>query len=343
MSVIPYLVAYSLPAAWFVGVALGGPWVLLPIAVAFGLIPTLDPFLGHDTHDRPEEAQTAAFDGVLRAWVPVQALMLVTGLLAVATESVTGWEVAALALSTGIVTGGGGITVAHELMHRRESLDRGLAEVLMTMVSYTPFCVEHVLGHHKNVSTPLDPATSRLGESLYAYWPRAILGGLRSAWRIETARVRKRRLSGLADRRVRHAAMLAGAWIGVAVVGGWVGLAWFIGQSVVAILLLENVNYVEHYGLERAEIAPGKYERIQPHHSWNSTHRLTNWLLFNLPRHADHHAWAYRKYAELRAWPGAPAMPWGYTTMVLVALVPPLWFRVMDPRVAAARAEAKAA
>ena len=176
---------------------------------------------------------------------------------------------------------------------------------------------------------------------MYAFWPRTVGGGLASAWRLESARVERRgKAWSLTDRRLRHPLLLVGTLALAVALGGVAGLVLFVLQSLVAITLLEVVNYVEHYGLQRAEVA-GRYERVQPHHSWNATHRLTNWFLFNLPRHADHHAWAHRPYMELRAWPDAPALPLGYPTMVLIALVPPLWFHIMDPRVAAVRQAAE--
>ena len=345
MNIMKYTVAYSLPISLFVALPLGGPWLLMPVLIAFGLLPVADPVFGHDQSDLEEGSSTWAYDLLVRAWVPTQILVFVAALLFIAAGDWSWAELVYLSLGTGVTASGGGINVAHELMHRRERLDRGLSEVLMTMVCYTHFCVEHVLGHHKNVSTSLDPASSRLGESVYAFLPRTIFGGLASAWRIESTRVSRRALPwwSLKDRRLRYALMQAGACAIAVTIGGIWGLVWFLLQSFIGVSLLEVVNYIEHYGLQREEVAPGRYERVQPHHSWNSTQRLTNWFLFNLPRHADHHAWANRPYMELRAWPDAPAMPWGYPTMMLLALVPPLWFRVMDPRVAAVRRKSEAA
>jgi alkane 1-monooxygenase len=243
-------------------------------------------------------------------------------------------DIVLLAVGTGVLTVGGGINIAHELMHRSRPLDQALAEVLMTSVSYPWFCVEHVLGHHRNVATPADPATARPGESVYAFLPRTLVGGLRSAWALERDRVRRRKLApfGPRDRRTRY-----GAWLvlmyGTLAALGWQAVLFFAVQSLVAVLLLEVTNYLEHYGLQRAPLPGGRFERVQPHHSWNSAHRLTGRFLFNLPRHADHHAWASRPYWQLRHWPDAPQLPAGYTTMLIVALVPPLWRAIMDPRV----------
>lgn len=340
MHAIPFYVVFLIPAAWVVGHALGGPWVLLPVVLIFGLVPALDAVLGHDRRDAdPSEEQARArnplYDLALFAWVPVQLTVLGLGLLRAVQGA--GWaELAGLALATGILTGGGGINVAHELMHRVDPRHRALAEVLMLAVSYPWFCVEHVLGHHRRVATPEDPATSRLGESLYAFLPRTLWGGLRSAWGLERDRCARRgiRATSWRDRRTRYAVELAVLHLGVLALAGPAGWLFFLAQAGVAVLLLETINYVEHYGLMRADTGDGRFERVQPHHSWNSTHRLTGWFLFQLPRHADHHAHASRPYWKLRAWPDAPQLPFGYPTMVLVALVPPLWFRMMDARAA---------
>ena len=235
----------------------------------------------------------------------------------------------------GIVAGGGGINVAHELMHRSAPLPRAAAEILMTLVTYPHFCVEHILGHHRNVATPEDPASARRGEMVYLFFLRTVFGGLRSAWHLEGQRVVKKKLRpfGWSDRRMRHPMLVVAVYAAVGLAFGWTGIAVFFGQSVVAVALLEVINYVEHYGLSRQQNPDGRYERVMPKHSWNSAHRLTGWYLFNLPRHADHHYEARRPYNELRHLEDSPQLPLGYATMVIIALVPPLWFWMMNPRV----------
>jgi alkane 1-monooxygenase len=229
-------------------------------------------------------------------------------------------------------------------MHRRGRLERGLAELLMTTTTYTHFCVEHVLGHHKHVATPLDPASSHLGESLYAYLPRTLLGGVRSAWRLEGQRRKNAGLSwwSLKNRQVRYPLVLALVYVGIAIFVGPIGVVFFAGQSLVAMLLLETINYIEHYGLARRELSPGRYERCLPWHSWNASQRLTNWFLLHLQRHADHHHIASRPYYALRHVDESPQLPFGYATMVLLALLPPLWCRVMDERARAWNARQRA-
>jgi alkane 1-monooxygenase len=318
--------------------------LMLPIVV-FVLFPTLDLLFGRSTTMVADDAGAASvardwrFDAWLWAWVPLQ-IVAVGGCVAGLGRGVVDGSVGAplffaCAVACGLASGVG-INVAHELMHRRGRFERALAEILMTTTTYTHFCVEHVHGHHKHVATPLDPASSRFGESLYAYLPRTLVGGLRSAWRIETARARRAGDAGtLRDRRLRYALTLAVVYVGVGVVVGVGGVAFFAAQSLVAMLLLETINYVEHYGLSRREIRPGVYERTTPHHSWNASERLTNWVLFHLQRHADHHHIASKPYFALRHVEDSPQLPTGYAGMVLLALIPPLWRRVMHPRVEA--------
>ncbi|MEE2787207.1 MAG: alkane 1-monooxygenase [Myxococcota bacterium] len=345
MSAWPYSIAYLIPLSAFVGCSLGGHWVFLTPAVFFGLLPIVDEIVPRNTDNASAEEEemglkNPVFNVLVRGWFFTQAALLLYVMYHISTGAMTALEIVGLVISVGIV-GGAGINVAHELMHRKEKHDKAFAEALMSSVSYTHFCVEHVFGHHKHVSTPHDPATSRLGESVYPFIIRSVVGGFLSFLHIEAKLVARKKLPrwSLKDRRVRYPLVLAFAYVCVGAGFGWLGLAFFVAQGIFAFTMLEVVNYLEHYGLERAEIAPGRYGRVEPIHSWSSSHRVSNWILFGLPRHADHHARASRPYPILRHFEIAPQLPAGYTTMLLLALVPPLWRFVMDPRVRAIRAE----
>jgi len=338
MKRLGFLLIYAMPAAYLAGLTVPtwGYW-LSPV-VAFLCIPISDALLGHDTDEPASAKHSLLADVPLLLWLPTQAFCLVAGLLI--APSLTTGQLIGHAIAMGLMAGGGGINIAHELMHRKGVGYRAVAEVLMGMVSYTWFCVEHVFGHHIWVSTPQDPASAAKGEHVYAFVPASVIGGLRSAWAIETRRCERKRVPWWSPRnkRLRMGLGLAATWGVVA----WMGpaeLVFFALQAAIAVLLLELINYVEHYGLQRTEVSPGRFERVQPHHSWNATHQVSNWFLFNLQRHADHHAFAARPYDQLRPWPDAPALPWGYPTMVLTALVPPLFWRVMNPRVDQVRAQ----
>lgn len=342
MRFLPFLIVYGTFPALAAGLWFGGWALLLTPLVAFLLVPLADAVTGHNLSNPTEDDERRGWRDVLFSlplyfWVPLQLGVLGWGLSL--AESRQGWEFVGMVLSVGLFTGGIGITIAHELIHRSKAFERGLGEILMHSVTYSHFCVEHVYGHHRNVATPLDPATSRLGESVYAFYPRVVWGSLKSAIELERGRCERAGIGwwSLRHRLTRYALVLAALYVGVGSVFGVWGLVFFAGQSVVAFSLLEVINYVEHYGLMRGEKAPGKFERVQPHHSWNANHRVSGYWLFNLQRHADHHAYASRPYHLLRAVTEGPQLPHGYPTMLLMALLPPVWRRVMDPRVEALR------
>lgn len=261
---------------------------------------------------------------ILRLYVPVQLVLLGIGLWVTARAH---WPVVlGVAYGAGFLTGSQGITYAHELGHSKRRADRVLAWILMTSVNYPQFMVEHYRGHHVRVATRDDPATARLGESLWAFLPRTVIVGTASAWRYD----RRRPLV--------WATAINGAFIAVlAMLGEWKALAFWLGQSVVAVWLLETVNYIEHYGLARGVAANGRPEPFGVMHAWNADHAVSNSLLANLQRHSDHHMHAWKPYAQLEALPG-PQLPTGYAGCLLLAAVPPLWFALVHPRLATAPA-----
>lgn len=338
--VAPYFVAFMLPPLVVFAIEVGGFWSIGPALLMFVAIPVLDTLLDLDTHNpEPGQRHDWRFDIPLLLWVPVQVGLTAWALWRLSTGEFSTGTMIGATVSLGLANGAGGINIAHELMHRKTNLHRAGAEILMTSVSYTHFCVEHVLGHHRNVATEADAASSRLNESFYRFYPRVLVGSLVSAWRLERARCAKRGIpwTSLRDRRTRYSLVIVAVYLGIALALGPVAVAVFAAQGVVAFTLLEAINYIEHYGLSRRRLDGGGYERVRPQHSWNSAHRASNWYLFNLARHSDHHYLASREYDRLRHWEDAPQLPAGYGTMVLVGLVPPLWFRIMNPRVEAWR------
>jgi alkane 1-monooxygenase len=264
-----------------------------------------------------------------------------------------GWIV-----SIGLVGGAVAINPAHELIHKQTRLERRAGGLLLASVSYGGFKIEHLLGHHVHVATPKDGSTARLGESVYGFILRALWRNPLRALELERESHARRQH---ASRRQQSWSLLRSELVGwyLASVGfalicvlvvmqsadapWWLGLVYFVGQSLIAISLLEIINYVEHYGLLRRTITEGSRagqpERVDVTHSWNSSYAFTNLLLFQLQRHSDHHAHPTRRYPLLRHFDESPQLPAGYATMVVLAAIPPLWRRVMDPRVAAFRAE----
>ena len=336
---LSYSVAYVVPMSLLSGLIWGGWFAVATPIVLFVVTPLVDELIPRSTDNASSEEEktrlgTALYDWVVRLWLPVQVSLMIWTLMEALSGTRPIWEIMGLVLSAGLV-GGAGINVAHELMHRKNKFDKALAELLTGSVTYTHFCVEHVYGHHKKVATKNDPATSRFGESLYQFLPRTLLGSLVSFWEIETNLVarKKGQLAWYKDRRVRYALEQGVVYGAVAIAFGVIGMAVWFAMGFIAACMLEVVNYLEHYGLERTEKRAGQFERVQPHHSWSSAHRLTGLLLFGLPRHADHHYLASRPYSILRHYDDCPQLPAGYATMFLLALCPPLWFRVMNPRV----------
>jgi alkane 1-monooxygenase len=319
-----FVLALTAAAAPVAGHLLGQYWHAF--FVFWIVVPLLDWLIGSSA--QPASAAEIGrlerkpfFRFVLHAWVPLQLALIAWGASLVGTGAVHGVDALLFTLSVGLVTGGIGITIAHELGHKRPALDRLLSRVLLVTVSYGHFTIEHNRGHHVRVATPEDPASARYGEAFWRFLPRTLVGSLAHAWTLD-----RREVLGSWAATFAVAAALGAAF-------GPLALAFFFGQSAMAVTLLEAVNYVEHYGLERRRLPDGRYERPAPHHSWDAYQRLSNAFLVNLQRHADHHVNPMRPYAALQPQAESPKLPMGYPGMVPLAFVPPLWFAVMNPRV----------
>ncbi len=321
-----------------------GAWLWAGPIVVFGLVPLLDLVAGLDPSNPPDEVVEALENDPWYRWVtflylPLQYLGLAAGLWLATTRGLGPVGVLGLALTVGIM-GGVGINTAHELGHKKPRHERWLARIALAQTGYGHFYIEHNRGHHVRVATPEDPASARLGETLPAFWVRSVVGSLRSAWQLERRRLaRHGRPAWHPDNDILRAWTMTAAVWGAAVL--WLGpgvVPVLALQAVVGILLLETVNYLEHYGLGRQRVTVGgreRYERVDPRHSWNSNTIVSNVLLYHLQRHSDHHAHPVRRYQVLREHREAPALPSGYAGMILLAQVPWLWRRVMDPRVLA--------
>ncbi|RYZ20051.1 MAG: alkane 1-monooxygenase [Chitinophagaceae bacterium] len=313
--------------------------VWIPLLYAFALIPLLELLLRPDSRNLSEaEAELARrnrlYDALLYAIVPLQwgALLLFLWQLRLP------WSAADLAGKTavmGLLCGTFGINVGHELGHRVRRGERLAAKSLLLTSLYMHFYIEHNRGHHKHVATPGDPSSARYGESLYAFWLRSVTGSLRSAARIAGAAARKagRPALSLHNELLQFALIEAALLAAVALLFDVKALLLFVAAATMGFLLLETVNYIEHYGLQRRAAKNGGYERALPAHSWNSSHVIGRVMLFELSRHSDHHYLASRPYQLLRHHEDAPQMPTGYPGMMLLALLPPAWFAVMNPRV----------
>ena len=342
---IGFFSAFILPVLLITGYLLQDYWNYLTIVFVFLAIPLLDVLSGNDEHNvTDEEIKTRGnqfyYRFILYTWVWAQILLILGGTYAVSMGFVnTTIEWVGFVISMGLITGGVGITVAHELGHKKAAIERFYSKVLLMTVFYMHFYIEHNRGHHVHVATPQDPATAREGENFYKFWVRSVVGSYFSAWRIENTRLsgKGRRVLSIHNNMIWFTLLpivfCAALMAVMSILTG--GLRWevplfFISQSVVAFTLLELVNYIEHYGIVRREVSPGVYERVSPHHSWNANQLVSNFFLFQLQRHSDHHVHAIRRYQVLRHYPESPQLPASYPTMILVALLPPLWFRLMD-------------
>ena len=330
LSFLPGLLA--LAAIW-----LGGAWLLLPAVVVFGLVPLLELGLAGTTRNLGAEAELAQrasgwHDLLLVLVVPLQLGIVGSLLVQVGAGGLSGLEILGATATAALGCGSYGINVAHELGHRRKPHERFLARLLLLTSLYMHFYIEHNRGHHSRVATEEDPASSRKGEWLYAFWARSVFGGWRSAWELEAQRLARKGCSAwsLDNEMLRYQLIQLAFLGGVLLLFGPVATIAFVGAAVGGILQLETVNYIEHYGLHRDRAASGRYERVRPEHSWNSNHPLGRALLFDLTRHADHHAYPARPYPVLRHHDDALQLPTGYPGMMVLALVPPAFIGVMD-------------
>jgi alkane 1-monooxygenase len=273
------------------------------------------------------------YDVLLMAFVPVQWALLLYFLYSIGDPALGAWDIGGRIATMGLMCGVYGINIAHELGHRSRRWERDMARVLLLSSLYMHFIIEHNRGHHRHVGTPNDPASARFGENLYFFWVRTIVFSFISAWRIEEDRMRKenRPIHGLHNEMIRSLLLELAFVLIIFFVCGGTELLCFLGAALIGILLLETVNYIEHYGLGRKLNDRHNYGRVQHVHSWNSDHIMGRYMLFELTRHSDHHFMASRKYQVLRSEAAGPQLPTGYPGMMLLSLVPPLWFRVVDP------------
>lgn len=331
-----HLLAWTLPAG-IAAAAWWSPWAALAATSTFQVALALLERVPAWQHSPPAlpEPQTS-YRWVLRLHAVWQAGLLALGVWLAAGGQHGPGAVLALAIAVGGVTGSQGITFAHELGHARSRLDRVLAWLLMGSVLYSHFMVEHYRGHHPRAATHDDPASARRGESLWRFLPRTLAGSLVSAWRLEARQLQTLRRGWIRSPLAWATAAQLGMAIALGLALGPLVLLFWVAQAAYAVFLLETINYIEHYGLQRSEQG-GRREPFGVMHAWNADARLTNRFIANLQRHSDHHMHAWKPYETLEALPG-PQLPTGYAGCLFLASVPPLWFSVMDPRLPAGRA-----
>tara|TARA_Y100001970_G_scaffold293332_1_gene439465 strand:- start:27588 stop:28721 length:1134 start_codon:yes stop_codon:yes gene_type:complete len=347
LSRVLYFLPYLLVGITFLGWYLGDWWTFITPIFVYGIINIAD----YIVPDNPKltirdekllikkESALTFYSFAPILWPLTQFCFIGLGVISLAHANLTFIESCGLILSIGVMAGAIGITFSHELIHRKKTWERLLGEALLVMVTYHHWSIEHVYGHHRTVATPQDPATARLGESFYAFFPRTVIGGFISAINIEVTRLRRRKktIFGIKNRVLIGLIIESGIYLGIFFGLGWESVVGFAAISFIAIFQLEVVNYFEHYGLSRREISPGRFESVKPYHSWDDGCRVSSWFLANLQRHADHHMRPGVRYESLKLVSNAPHLPAGYATMLLIALFPPLWFAIMNPRARAER------
>jgi len=336
---LKYFAAYTIPLSVFLSIYIKGWFSFLALIYAFGFIPLIELLFSGSEKNLNETEQAIVkkdrfYDLLLYGMVPLQYGLLVYYLLSINDPGLMLYEKIGMTMSMGIACGVLGINVAHELGHRHTKFEQTLSKLLLLTSLYMHFFIEHNRGHHRYVSTEQDPASSRRGESVYAFWVRSTVGGWLSAWKLEFDRLKKNNSNVFSFRNE----MLGFQLIQI----GFIGLIYaffgiqvtlfFIATAVFGFLLLETVNYIEHYGLRRKKKGK-RYERTMPAHSWNSNHPIGRAVLFELSRHSDHHYISNRKYQTLRNFDESPQMPTGYPGMMILSLVPPLWFYLMHKKI----------
>ncbi|MDA5093056.1 alkane 1-monooxygenase [Aliiroseovarius sp. KMU-50] len=341
----PFGISVILPLLVLVAAMKGGWFLLLPPLGTWWLYTGLDAVLGRNSENPDPEApedQLFWYRLITMIWVPIQFAMIF-GILSfvVGADHLSTGEKFGVFFGVGILSGAIGIVYSHEMMHQTNRFERWLADLLLAMVLYSHFRTEHLLVHHPHVGTTRDAVTARYNEGFHRFFFRVLRESPVSAWKAEKSMLARRGLSVWDGKNPfwRYWVLQLMAMILAVIIGGWMGLALFAFQAIVAIWQLEITNYVEHYGLTRRHLGEGKYEPVKPHHSWNADHQATNWLFINLQRHSDHHYKPARRFPLLQTYPDdvAPQLPFGYVIMGFMAMVPPLWRRRMNPRVRAWR------
>ncbi|MEN1784565.1 MAG: alkane 1-monooxygenase [Bacteroidota bacterium] len=341
MRRLKYLFVYTIPVTVLLALQLEGIWTFLPIMVFFGLVPLLELLCPPDRTNMDQEQvnkerHQKIYDYILYGTLPIQLSVLVYFLFVIEATPVGSVTFVGRVMAMGFMCGVIGINVGHELGHRPKRWEQLLGEILLLTSLDTHFLPYHNAGHHRNVATPMDAATARKNEWLFLYWLRSHFGSYFEAWQLENQRMTDNGRSWfhLQNRMVVYTIANITLLLIIYMVFGANVLVAFIGSAVFGIILLETVNYIEHYGLLRKKNDRGRYEPVRHQHSWNSDHPIGRVLLFNLSRHSDHHYNGSKKYHLLKSHEKSPQMPTGYPGMMLLALAPPLWFWIMNKKLA---------
>ena len=340
MKDLKYLAAFSIPIVCLLGLFLKGYWAWATPLFAFVCIPVLELVFPIDNDNlKPEEADSKlkqkVFDWLLYLNLPVVFGLVIYGLFTISNETTATYEFIGLIFSVGIVLGVNGINVAHELGHRQTTSERFLGKALLLPSFYMHFYIEHNFGHHLHAATPEDPATARYNQSVYSFWFTSTFRQYAGAWKIQNKLLKNNAQSFFSFKNdmLWYVVFQIVYLISIAFVFGTTALTFALFAGIIGFIMLETVNYIEHYGLLRLKTKSGRYERVKEMHSWNSNHVIGRIVLYELTRHSDHHYKSSKKYQVLDCHDESPQMPYGYPTSMVLAMIPPLWFRIMNKRV----------
>ncbi len=341
-----WLLSVVYPLQAFTGIALHAVtgnewWLALPLVLNYLVAPAMDWLIGEDEGNPPDAVvgqleQDRYYRYLTFAVLPVHFIVFIGCAAYIATQEMSWLGIFVTTWVAGM-TAGLAINTGHELGHKNSRLEKHLAKFALAVAGYGHFTQDHNRSHHRLVATPDDTSSSRLGESIYKFALREIPGAIVQAWRIEAERLRSRdRWVWSPNNQILQSyAISLALYVLLILAFGWIMLPYIVVHNIIAYWQLTSANYVEHYGLLREQDENGRYERCQPHHSWNCNFRYSNLMLFHLQRHSDHHTHPTRRYQSLRHYDNLPTLPNGYLGMYLVAYIPNLWFRIMDPRVLA--------
>lgn len=339
MKKFKYFAIFLLPITVAISFTFDGLLAFTPVLVFFAIIPLMEHLLPQDNTNLSDSEKEVVsndpfYDWLLYSLVPVQLGFLVWFLIDLSTAENT-VVLVGRTISMGVMCGVVGINVGHELGHRLNRFEQFLGEILLTTSLENHFLPYHNRGHHHNVATPEDPATARKNEPVYLFWIRSHFGSYFQAWQIEIQRMKiiSKPIFSLNNRMVLYTLMNLSVCVSIFLFLGTRELFLFLLVAGIGILLLETVNYIEHYGLLRKKRENGAYDRVRRIHSWNSNHILGRVILFELSRHSDHHYKADRPYQLLETHDESPIMPSGYPGMMILSLIPPLFFKIMNPRI----------
>ena len=340
MKDFKYLMAFSIPLMAFIGLTYRGAWLWATPVYTFVLIPILEILFPVDPKNLEANTKAGRLKNKVFDWLLYLNVPLVFGLLILAFRSIESYsflpfEYLGFVFSVGIVLGVNGINVAHELGHRQKTNERFLGKLLLLPSFYMHFYIEHNYGHHLNAATPEDPATAKYNQTVYSFWLTSTFRQYLSAWRIQTSLLRQNHLTFFSFKNDMFWYLILQSIYLIVVYTIWgnaaILSAVFVG--IVGFLLLETVNYIEHYGLRRSKTTSGRYERVKELHSWNSNHVIGRIVLYELTRHSDHHFKSTKKYQILDCHDQSPQLPYGYPTSMVLSMLPPLWFNIMNKRV----------